>query len=106
MGSVHLLRDVNIPKVQYLEFLSYEHFGWKPEYPPTYEQRQADVSMEALSYLNILNSEATIVPSKHVYKSIPDALKNKVTIQADGFHIPENIPDITTQKPKNTKFRV
>lgn len=106
MGSVHLLRDVNIPKVQYLEFLSYEHFGWKSEYPPTYEQRQADVSMEALSCLNIINSDVTIVPSYHVYNTVPSVLKDKIIVQPDGFHIPENISNIRTKKSKNVKFRV
>lgn len=102
MWSIHLSLDINIPIIHYLEFISYEHFWWKEEYSPMIEQRQADKWMEALSYLNIINSDLTIVPSNYTYNTIPDILKSKIQVQYDGFVLPNKFP----KKIKKNKFKV
>ncbi|MFA5929217.1 MAG: glycosyltransferase [Candidatus Margulisiibacteriota bacterium] len=86
LGAAHLLiNEIDTPVISYLEFPSFQQYGYDPQYPPVEMQRLNDTGMEMLSYYQIIRSARTIVPTKAVRDTLPECLREKVIVQMDGF---------------------
>ncbi len=91
IGSPHLFFDeVNIPIISYIEFPSYRHHGWDPQYPPMDCQRYSDKNFEMLSYYQALKSDLVITPSEYARNMFPKELRSNIVAQMEGFN-PEGL---------------
>lgn len=87
-GAPHFLYgETNAAIVSYIEFPSYLGHGWDAAYPPDESQRMADRNIEMLHYHQVLNSDLTIVPSRHARNLFPESLRPLIEVQFEGFDI-------------------
>lgn len=89
---LQLFDEFEIPIVTYIEFPCYAQHGNDPRYPPPDAARFVDKLFEMTSFHQVLKSRQVIVPSQHAKSMFPEELRSKITVQPEGFEMPELTP--------------
>jgi glycosyltransferase involved in cell wall biosynthesis len=89
---LQLFDEFSIPIVTYIEFPSYAQHGNDPRYPPPDAARFVDKLFEMTSFHQVLKSRQVIVPSNYAKRMFPEALWGRITVQPEGFEVPELTP--------------